>query len=232
MRTILMTIIIALFLQSCDFLDVVPDDTTTLEDAFKNEDETEKFLYGCYSFLPGSVGGGFNDFRNSFGMMNSNEQIGAYHWGAQWFPFMSYNYGLDNSSSPTYDYWQGYYQGIHQCYIFLDNVDKVVPVNMNKDVFERHKTNWKGEARYLIAFYHQMLFQYYGPAVLVHSLNKDFHPRSSVDDCLSTISGWYDEAESLLLDKQPTATYGRATKTMAKSMKAKLLLYGASPLQW
>ena len=37
---------------ACDFLDVVPDDAPTIEDAFKNRAAAEKALFTCYSFLP------------------------------------------------------------------------------------------------------------------------------------------------------------------------------------
>ena len=37
---------------SCDYLDVVPDNTPTIDHAFRNRHEAEKFLYGCFSFLP------------------------------------------------------------------------------------------------------------------------------------------------------------------------------------
>ena len=37
---------LTIFVTSCDFLDVVPDDTATLADAFKNEATAEGFLFG------------------------------------------------------------------------------------------------------------------------------------------------------------------------------------------
>ena len=42
-----------LFQFSCtDFLDVVPDNTPTLEHAFKRRVGAENYLYGIYAFLP------------------------------------------------------------------------------------------------------------------------------------------------------------------------------------
>ncbi len=34
------------------FLDIVPDNVHTIENAFYNRTEAEKFLYTCYSYLP------------------------------------------------------------------------------------------------------------------------------------------------------------------------------------
>ena len=34
---------------SCNYLDIVPDDKPALKDAFKNEKEAQKALYGLYT---------------------------------------------------------------------------------------------------------------------------------------------------------------------------------------
>ena len=39
-------------LTGCNFLDVVPNDTATLEHVFSNRSVAEKFLRTCYSHLP------------------------------------------------------------------------------------------------------------------------------------------------------------------------------------
>lgn len=39
-------------LSGCSYLDVVPDDTATLADAFKNENTAENFVYSCYGYIP------------------------------------------------------------------------------------------------------------------------------------------------------------------------------------
>lgn len=37
---------------SCDYLDVVPDERPTEEDAFKDKYAAERYLYSCYAFMP------------------------------------------------------------------------------------------------------------------------------------------------------------------------------------
>ena len=44
----------AVSVSSCEFLDVVPDNVSTLDHAFSNSTEAEKFLFTCYSKLPQS----------------------------------------------------------------------------------------------------------------------------------------------------------------------------------
>jgi hypothetical protein len=36
---------------SCDFLDIVPDDVPTIDHAFQDKAQAEKYLYTCYSYL-------------------------------------------------------------------------------------------------------------------------------------------------------------------------------------
>ena len=47
-KNIFMATLLGVMLHSCEFLDVVPDDTSTLDDAFKTETNAGNFIYGCY----------------------------------------------------------------------------------------------------------------------------------------------------------------------------------------
>ena len=55
-KNIFMATLLGVMLHSCEFLDVVPDDTSTLDDAFKTETNAGNFIYGCYSVMQRSVG--------------------------------------------------------------------------------------------------------------------------------------------------------------------------------
>src|SRR5690606_8486342 len=47
-------ICLLMFTSSClkDFLNVMPDNVPTIEHAFKNKFEAEKYLHTCYSYIP------------------------------------------------------------------------------------------------------------------------------------------------------------------------------------
>jgi hypothetical protein len=225
MKKFFILFLAALLTVSCNFLDVVPDDTATLADAFKNENTAEGFLFTCYAFQFA-----YNNFRDRPGIATSNELVGAQHWDEQWFNFVSYNKGLDNSASPIYDLYSNYYRAILQCHIFLENLGAVKPIMISESEFVISKTKWAGEAKFLIAYYHHILFQHYGPVVVNEARTLEKHPRLAVDECVAKIAALYDEAIADLPNSVPSADYGRATKTVAKAMKAKLLLYAASPL--
>lgn len=229
MKKIIIALLITLSISSCNFLDVVPDDTATLKDAFKNELTTEAFVYACYGYLPNS-----QDFRNSMSWFTSNDMVGAYHWGSQWFNFLRYQLGEDNSSATITDFWGNYYQAIRQCYIFLNNVDNVSPVAMPQSEFEARKKMWKGEIHFLIAYYHFLLLRDYGPIVIVKEEipieSNISYPRSSFDECVEEIAAMFDRAIDLLPTTVQTSDYGRATKLVAQSFKSKMYLIAASPL--
>ncbi|MDR1886816.1 MAG: RagB/SusD family nutrient uptake outer membrane protein [Prevotellaceae bacterium] len=225
MKKLILASIFGIFAAGCNFLDIVPDDTATLKDAFKNETTAENFVFTCYSYQYN-----YFDFRNSVGMMTSNEYAAAYHWTAEWFPFVRFNEGIDNSTSPVYNLWERFYQGIRQCYIFLNNIDAVKPVMMSESEFEINKNYWKGEAWFLIAYYHHLLLQHYGPVVIIENETVEKQPRLPFDECVAKIGAFYDKAIANLPPTVQAANYGRASKVVARAMKAKMLLYAASPL--
>ena len=45
-------LICSISLLSCNYLDVVPDNVATIDNAFTDRNEAEKFLFTCYSFMP------------------------------------------------------------------------------------------------------------------------------------------------------------------------------------
>jgi hypothetical protein len=235
MKKILYILIAGMMTAGCNFLDVVPDNTTVLADAFKNETVAEKFLLGCYHYYAsGSAGyGPFepNAIQGGYEPNCSNECVGHPDtWTTTWFPYKSVQEGLETASSMKFDFWQRAYAGIRQCYIFLNNIDNVTPVTMQAAEFETYKQQWKGEARFLIAFYHYYLLIHYGPIVMIHGETVEQLPRLPYDQCVQEITAMFDEAIENLPSTVDARYYGRATKAIAKAVKAKMLTYAASPL--
>ncbi|MDR2130961.1 MAG: RagB/SusD family nutrient uptake outer membrane protein [Odoribacteraceae bacterium] len=235
-QKILSGLCIGLLLTACDFLDIVPDDTPALSDAFKNENTAEGFLHTCYSFQYD-----YFDFRGTPGLATSNELVCAYHWTSEWFGCVEFNSGVYSSSNPLMNPWGGFtyynytspslYQGIRQCYIFLNHIDEAKPSAVDATTYETLKQQWIGEAKFLIAYYHQLLLQCYGPIVFIENETEGKYPRLSLDESVNKIVATYNEAIALLpATRTQKSEYGRASKTIAMALKAKLLLYAASPL--
>ncbi|WP_140939324.1 RagB/SusD family nutrient uptake outer membrane protein [Sphingobacterium lumbrici] len=213
------SIILLLFtflgLSSCNYLDVVPDERPTEADAFKDKNSAERFLYSCYSFMPKERQGANLYQTSEIAAMNDLE-------------YLLGTYSAANVGNFTF--WSRMYGGIRRCYTLLNNVDKVPHME------EELKSVYKAEAKFLIAYYHFILLKAYGPIILAkdeYALDiraGEYPKRSHFDECVNWIVALYDEAFNDLLEKQATTYYGRATKTAAKALKGRLLLYAASPL--
>ena len=220
-------------ISSCNYLNIVPDDTPTFEDAFKNENTAEGFVYSCYGYIPNYM----NYRTGNFSWLSSNEVACSYHWGVQYFPNLQVQQGLYNATNPVIDIWRNTYQGIKQCYLFLNNIDKVQPITLPQNEFDAKKKVWKAEVKYLIAFFHYILLQNYGPVCVVNqeiplngSGDEFFLARKPYDECVAEIAKMFDDAISDLPLTVPSSDYGRATKVAAQALKSRMFLFAASPL--
>lgn len=232
LKNILMTALLGTTLHACSFLDVVPDDTSTLDDAFKTETNAGNFIYGCYSVMPS-----FLDFRNNEAWATTPEMIGSPHWTTDWFYFLIVQRA---NYSPAYggsSLWANMYAGIRNCWIFLNNIDKTQPVKWSQAEFDKNKRQWIGEAYFLIGYYHFCLMQAYGPIVVADQLIESDAPaedmmqtRRPFDECVERVAVFFDKAIEYLPDSYDDSNLGRATSIVAQAMKARMYLYAASPL--
>jgi hypothetical protein len=234
--TITVLLLSMLAVSSCKkYLDVVPNGTASLDDVWKSENNCLQFVNTLYSQRP-------NKF---YGTTFAPDLLGGGDWisgpkgTVQFFRYKSLLYGQENANSSFFQYMSSrsvpsgqaqypIYKIIRYCYLLLENVNKVPGLS------KANYDSWRGEAYYLIAFYHQTLLEYYGPIVLLKNninLNSDVEmelPRSPYDSCINFIVRNYDQAAQLLPPTRATAQLGYATAVQAKSYKARLLLMAAS----
>lgn len=237
-------VLLMLIINSCKkgFLDVVPDNVSTIEHAFSNRNEAEKFLFTCYDGLP----------REGHPEMNAGMNTGDELWiywpmptGEDYSSLSPYNIarGLQNKDEPELNYWDGYdgrsmWHGIRNCNIFLENIDKV------RDLEPYMKDRWVAEAKFLKAYFHWYLFRMYGPIPIVDkNLPISASPdevkvsRQPVDSVVNYIVNLLDQAaagegSAGLPDKilNLSTELGRITKPTVLAIKARLLVTAASPL--
>ncbi|WP_430810726.1 MULTISPECIES: RagB/SusD family nutrient uptake outer membrane protein [unclassified Carboxylicivirga] len=220
---ILSFLILAVMFVGCsDYLDVVPDERPTEEDAFKNKYAAENYLYSCYSYLPKPRKG-----DESLDLMTSDEVVTAFEHET----FAQFPKGNFTASNPVISYWNSLFKGIRQCYLLIEGVDQT------PDLSDANKKLYKAEARFLIAYYHYLLAQNYGPTIIVESVPDigmsfdDFPSRAPFDEVIDFIVANLDEcAPQLPAEHASPSAYGRATSVIAKAVKAKALLLAASPL--
>lgn len=232
MKKLLIIFSVLFVLGGCNYLDIVPDDRPTLNDAFKNESTAEGFVYACYGYMPVS-----NDFRTNFSWFTSDEIVNSYHWGSQWFSYARIQRTDYSPSDPVMDIWRNSYEGIRQCFIFLANIDKVTPITISQSEFDAKKKRWIAEVKFLIAYYHYILIQNYGPIVIVNELidinssgETFFRARSTYDESVQKVAEMFDEAIAGLPPTVQKGEFGRATGIAAQAFKSRMYLYAASPL--
>jgi hypothetical protein len=222
-------------LVSCDYLDIVPDNVATIDYAFRNRTEAEKYLYTCYSYRP-QIG----DIPNDPAMGGGDEIWRMYR---SWYGYWSSTriaMGQQNVNEPWLNFWNGtqgakaLWRGIRDCNIFLENIDKAL------DLEEYEKVRWIGEVKVLKAYFHYYLFKCYGPIPIVDKnlpistgVSDVKAYREPVDDVVAYISGLLLEAVEDLPNAKEVlegTEAGRIDKLGALSIRAELLLFAASPL--
>lgn len=230
--------------QACEnYVDVVPDNIAKIEDAFATRLSSERFLSTLYGHIPNMI---------SFGNRNPGAFPGDPSLAAGdeiWLnDGIRTNNGVaidvaqiitggQNVLDPHLDAWgsggNNLFVGLRDCNIFLENIDKPF------DLPESERQLWIGEAKFLKAYFHFYLLRMYGPMPIIREnidvssgLEEVRVKRDPVDEVVDYIVELLDEAIEILpvvvLDEQ--TELGRATKSIAASIKAKTLVLAASPL--
>lgn len=211
---------------SCDYLDVVPPEQAELGDAVTTTEATLGFLYSCYSGITGlnnpiSFTGVEAASTDEYALQVANTiQVGQL---TGWNTLTAAN----NTSAWK---WGRCYQFIGQCYLFLSQLPQA------QGVSEAQKQEWAAEANFLIAYYHFLVLAYNGPCPLTDSYidmetpNNEYHGRYHFDYVVNWIAMKLDEAAKDLPASRNGTEWGRATSVVAKAIKARMLLYAASPL--
>lgn len=232
-----------LSLEACDFLDVVPEGAASEDDIWKTSNQAETFIYRCYSGIPDrwtlqggpDICGGGDFISGWYGY------IDYFHWKS-----LVYN---KNRESPSYSYFRLWdsnsatfagaqsswnydlYGYIRNCWYAINKLPSVPGISGEQ------LKKFTGECYFLIALYHQILLEYYGPIILVTKEqpfnspdNEVYAPRSKYDDCVDSIAANYKKAITMLPSSWPSGDVGRATTAAAYGFLARLYLSAASPL--
>ena len=230
-------IIALLTLASCNYLDIVPDNIPTIDNAFRNREEARRYMYGCFSFMP-EVGRMTEDPA----MHGSDEVFTTERAGNN--DLRRILLGEQGTVSPLANYWaskrndqtrvpKALWTGISDCNIFLENINKPF------DLMDWERDQWRGEVLFAKAYMHFWLFRQYGPIPLMRKnldITSDAQElqiyREPVDSVVNYIVELLDEAINLL---PPTVAdemmeLGRPTKCIASALKAEVLTLAASPL--
>jgi len=224
MKTInifLIAVLCSLSLVSCDYLDIVPDESTTEADTYADMTHAREFLYSCYSYLP-------NHTLTSSGLdfMTGDEVVTAFEHET----FASFPKGNYSASSTVISYWDTFFTGLRQIYTLRNHLGDVPDMN------ESTRTDYEGQLEFLIAYYHYLLIRCYGPTILIKELPnvnttaENYAHREHLDTCVNFVVAKCDAAADKLPASRSQENYGLATSVAAKTLKAEMLLLAASPL--
>ncbi|WP_205943514.1 RagB/SusD family nutrient uptake outer membrane protein [Pedobacter polaris] len=143
------------------------------------------------------------------------------------------------------DVYSNMYAGIRKANTFIEKaptspfivLDELLPANVAANqTYELQLARLVGQAYFLKAFFEFELLKRYGSFVIVNktlTVNDELDvPRNTFDECVAQISKDCEDAISRLPlspSEWNAANRGRATGTAAMALKARLLLYAASP---
>lgn len=241
--------IITLFIVGCtffscdkDFLSVKKDiqAEVTVHDLFSNYTYGNRVLWKIYSYLPD----GFADLYLEAASDNAEAtDVGE---GSQVF-----NRGTWSQFKNPDDVWSHYFDGIRNANLYLERSDSINIEYIKDKISGTDSTEYynavnnlkfmRGEVFFLKAFFYFELVKRYGE---VPVLNKSFDyyqdkdawkgvERSPLNECIQYIVSLCDSASAIIPeDLSPYGWYdkGRVTYGAILALKAKTLLYGASPL--
>jgi hypothetical protein len=225
---------VSVVVASCKkYLNVVPTELVTEQAVFNNIQNAE----GAWSHLYASLNSADVQFIHGGGtVLGACTDECKNHW--ENVPELQFNSGAWNATSNPLDIWGSAYQYIRSANIFLANIDQTPLPASRIDYYQPRIPQYKAEARFLRANQYFELFRRYGAVPLINRVLAPTDPsatntaRNSVDEVVNFITSECDAIAEILPLSYPSGSsdYGRITKGAALALKARTLLYAASPL--
>lgn len=183
-----------------------------------------QFLLNIYSYQPNTYAG-----ISSNALLDAGTDDAVYRFpGATIETFVN---GRWTSWNMPDDVWSKNYTAIRRVNLFLSKID-IVPLKA-----AGLKDQWKAEARFLRALFYFELIKRWGGVPLLGDATFDLDSkvdfaRNSYEECVQYIVSECDAIKGKLLKENEIADgdWGRITRTAAMALKARTLLYAASPL--
>lgn len=222
-----------LFSSCIDYLDKEPDTELTLPMVFEDKTRVEGWLAGVYSAIPDPYWG----YTRNLGWdilgddETASERYRQWDWDVipmllgEWTP----------SSDWNGNYWALLPQRIREANIFIENV-KPLP---EQDISAKEVEYMKAECRFLIAYYYYLLANTYGPipfmpnyiAPTEFDLEQLKIPQTPYYEVIDWVDKELQDVAKILPPKYTESRkYGRATSIMCLAVRARMLLFAASPL--
>ncbi len=235
-KTIINGLLIALALccSACsDFFNQVPDDRMTIDEVFQRRLESEQYLANVYNYIRDESDQTLSQGTPFMGLSDESDITYTNH------NTYLMNLGNWNASSDYYNFWRHYYVGIRSATYFMENIGRNSEI-LAGEGGEALIRKYSAEARALRAEFYACLLKQYGPVILLPEeqviapdapMEEFSFPRNSYDECVDFIVSEFDKAaQDLPLWYEDPLDYGRMNKAVCMALKARVLLYAASPL--
>jgi hypothetical protein len=229
----LIFLFVALVLGSCkkDFLDRTPSADLDEEKVFKDPALVAAYADNAYNHLIDEYAR-FNAHRGTTSQASDEAVSGNTDVSVR-----TLNQGLFHDHyerggaqlNDIGDVWDRAYAGIRIANVMLTRMKAAEP-----NTIVANQVRVAGEMHFIRAFLYFELIKRFGgvpifdkPAGIFDDIDI---PRNSYQECLDFILADLTQAESMLSDSYNASNYGRATKSAAIALRARALLYAASPL--
>ena len=212
------------------FLDQKVSTALNEQNVFADSARTMDYLAGVYEGLYYWVNTGSPNGQN--GPWNEMTDVASTRWpGGHNIPNQVFT---GTFGQPFYDHidamWEHFFTRIRQCNLFLKNV------RTDHTPFSARLTQrTRAEARFLRAYHYFLLMKGWGGVPIVgdtvYSLSAEAHAgRQSYAKCVDYVVAELDDIAADLPLSYNGLDYGRVTRGACLALKAKLLLFAASPL--
>ncbi len=226
------------------FLQKPPSEDVTIDTIFSTADNARRVLYYCYSTLPYGFPSGWNLRTGMWvavleDLTDLGQSCVGYGGAEEWYYPGLYNAGTEDGSGAAgatkYNmHYRASWEGIRHAWTIINNIDRV------PDMAVDEKERLKAESKLIIAIHYAEMFRHFGGLPIVDRViapdDLDLPVRATVAETVNFIVKLLDEAADCqalpwaLSESELSNWGGRLTRAAAMGLKARVLLFAASPL--
>ena len=223
------------------FIEKTPGGTTTIDSVFANAEYTRQFLTGIYALQYYGLPFGSNTAHSQncyTGKLDALTDCYQIHWNGTSIYNNYYSGTLSANQTPLISFTGDYvWQAVRQAWLLIENIKDVAGMD------EAEKRNIIAQAKCLIAARYFDLYSVYGGIPIVRNSFTGSEgtyelPRATAEATANFIVELLDQAipdlrwayNGTTTDTDATNNTGRWTAAGAMALKAKVLLFNASPL--
>ena len=233
MKRLIFSLLAALSVTSCNFLDVDESTGKKKEDVYNIFDRVKTVVTNIYGYLPsdwGTIGGALREAATDNAVYVSKNSTVYGYFDGRW-----------SSLNTIDDVWSTYYEAIRAANDFLAtfSLDNFEEFRHHPNILQLIKaaSYYPYEVRFLRAFFYFELIKRYKNVPLVTEVLTEEEANEvapdSFDEVVKFIVSECDAAADYLPDSYTSvlnAETGRITKGACLALKSRVLLYAASPL--